>query len=146
MLEGGTRENALPVAAKATVNCRLMPVDQLADVQLTLQSVIGNEVTVTPLEDQGSGPALPAEGKLPDAIRAVAKKLFGAKVTVTPGVGLGATDSRFLRKAGILSYGIGVLPKPEELIRAPHGPDEGFPAGSLAVGVKWLDALVRQLQ
>jgi hypothetical protein len=38
-----------------------------------------------------------------------------------------------------------VLPKPEELIRGPHGPDEGVPASSLATGVRWLGALVREL-
>jgi hypothetical protein len=45
-----------------------------------------------------------------------------------------------------LSYGVGVMPKPEELVRGPHGPDEGAPAASLKTGVEWLGALVRELQ
>jgi hypothetical protein len=46
----------------------------------------------------------------------------------------------------VLSYGIGLLAKPEELIRQPHGPDEGVPVGSIATGVKWLSALIQELQ
>jgi carboxypeptidase PM20D1 len=146
LLSGGTRENALPVEAKAVVNCRVMPVDKLADVQKQLQSVVGPEVAVKPTEDMGWGPEIAVEGVVPRAIRAVAKKRFGDGVVVTAQVGLGATDSRFLRKAGVLSYGVGVMPKPEELTRGPHGPDEGAPAASLAEGVVWLGALVRELQ
>ena len=147
LISGGTRENALPVEAKATVNCRVMPSDKLADVQRTLETVIGDAtVTVKPIEDMGWGPEIAVDGVVPSAIRKVAREQFGDQVTVTPSVGTGATDSRFLRRLGVLSYGIGVLPKPEELKRAPHGPDEGVPAGSLATGVRWLSALVSALQ
>jgi acetylornithine deacetylase/succinyl-diaminopimelate desuccinylase-like protein len=83
---------------------------------------------------------------MPAAIRRTARAQFGDGVIVTPSVGLGASDSRFLRNAGVLSYGIGVLPKPEESVRAPHGPDEGVPANSIAAGVRWLGALVGELQ
>jgi acetylornithine deacetylase/succinyl-diaminopimelate desuccinylase-like protein len=147
LISGGTRENALPVEAKATVNCRVMPNDKLADVQHTLESVIADAtVAVKPIEDMGWGPEIAVDGVVPSAIRKVAHELFGDKVVVTPSVGTGATDSRFLRRVGVQSYGIGVLPKPEELRRAPHGPDEGIPAASLAVGVRWLSALVSALQ
>jgi acetylornithine deacetylase/succinyl-diaminopimelate desuccinylase-like protein len=147
LISGGTRENALPVEAKATVNCRVMPVDKLADVQRALETAIGDaSVAVKPIVDMGWGPEISVDGVVPQAIRKAARELWGDKVTVTPSVGTGATDSRFLRRVGVQSYGIGVLPKPEELKRAPHGPDEGVPAASLAVGVRWLSALVTALQ
>jgi len=146
MMSGGTRENALPVEAKAVINCRVMPVDKLPEVQKTLETVIGDKnVVVKPTEDMGWGPEIAVEGPVPQAIHKIAKKLFGAEVVVTASVGLGATDSRFLRAAGVKSYGIGVLPKPEELTRGPHGPDEGVPQSSLGAGVKWLGGLVREL-
>jgi acetylornithine deacetylase/succinyl-diaminopimelate desuccinylase-like protein len=146
-IHGGTRENALPVEARAIVNCRVMPVDKLEDVQKQIENVLGDsKITVKPTEDNGWGPEIPVDGVVPKAIHKVAKKLFGDKVVVTATVGLGASDSRFLRKAGVLSYGIGVMPRPEELIRGPHGPDEGAPAASLQTGVEWLGALVRELQ
>jgi acetylornithine deacetylase/succinyl-diaminopimelate desuccinylase-like protein len=147
LVNGGTRVNALPVETKANVNCRIMPVDKKEDVLKTLQAVVGDpKVEVKQLEDEGSGPEIAIDGVVPRAIHKIAKQLYGDKVVVSASVGLGASDSRFLRAAGILSYGIGVLAKPEELIRAPHGPDEGAPAASVASGVKWLGALVRELQ
>jgi acetylornithine deacetylase/succinyl-diaminopimelate desuccinylase-like protein len=147
MLSGGTRENALPAEAKAVVNCRVMPVDKLPDVQKQLEAVLADkQISVKAMEDQGWGPEISVDGVVPKAIHAVAKRMFGPEVVVTATVGLGASDSRFLRKAGVQAYGIGVLGKPEELTRGPHGPDEGFPAPSLASGVEWLEALVRELQ
>jgi acetylornithine deacetylase/succinyl-diaminopimelate desuccinylase-like protein len=146
-MSGGTRENALPVEARALVNCRVMPVDKLGDVGKAIEAAIADpRVTVKTMEDNGWGPEIAVEGMVPKAIHTVAKKLFGDKVVVTATVGLGATDSRFLRKAGILSYGVGVLAKPEELTRGPHGPDEGAPSASLQKGVEWLGTLVRELQ
>ena len=145
LLQGGTRDNALPVEARATVNCRMMPSDKAADVQRSLADAIADpKIELHPIGDMGQGPELPVDGIVPSAVRKVARALFG-EVTVTTAVGTGATDSRFLRKIGIQSYGIGLLAKPEELIRAPHGPDEGVPASSVPLGVRWLSALVHEL-
>jgi acetylornithine deacetylase/succinyl-diaminopimelate desuccinylase-like protein len=144
MLGGGTRENALPVEARATVNCRVMPVDKLADVERALKE-LDPRISIKPIEEMGWGPEISVDGVVPSAIRKVARAQFGDGVVVSANVGTGATDSRFLRRAGILSYGVGVLPKPEELIRTPHGPDEGVPSSSVATGVGWLRALVHEL-
>ncbi|HEY7957393.1 MAG TPA: M20/M25/M40 family metallo-hydrolase [Polyangia bacterium] len=146
MLSGGTRENALPVLARATLNCRLMPGDRTADVERALIQAIGDpKIAVKRLEDNGAGPEIPVGGPVRDALERVSAQLFGKRALVSASVGLGATDSRFLRQLGIHSYGIGVMPKPEELIRSPHGPDEGAPATSVATGVHFLAALVDAL-
>jgi acetylornithine deacetylase/succinyl-diaminopimelate desuccinylase-like protein len=145
MLSGGTRENALPVEARATVNCRIMPVDKTDDIARALTAAINDpKVELKPIADFGAGPELPAEGPVRDAIVKVAQELFGA-VPVSPSVGTGATDSRFLRRAGVKAYGISVTPKPEELTRSAHGPDEGMPAASIQIGYDFLRGLVREL-
>src|SRR5437773_11797658 len=43
LLEAGHAENALPQAARATVNCRILPDQQVADIQRTLNRVISDE-------------------------------------------------------------------------------------------------------
>ena len=147
MLSGGTRENALPVEARAVINCRVMPVDKLPEVERELNAAIGDsKITLKPIIDMGWGPEIAVDGVVPSAIRKVARARFGAGVTVNAGIGFGATDSRFLRRIGVLSYGIGLFPRPEELRRTPHGPDEAIPTASLATGVGWLSALVSELQ
>src|SRR5919199_100663 len=42
-LQGGHAENALPQTARATVNCRLLPEDNAADVEKTLVRVLADE-------------------------------------------------------------------------------------------------------
>lgn len=146
LLEGGTRENALPVEARATVNCRVMPGETVASVEAALAHAIADpKVELKRLADNGAGPEIPVSGPVRDALDRVSARLFGKAAVVSPSVGLGATDSRYLRELGIHSYGIGVMAKPEELIRAPHGPDEGAPAASVATGVRFLAALVDAL-
>src|SRR5205814_7128104 len=58
MLEGGHAPNALPQLAKANVNCRILPGHPVADVQATLQKLVGEGVAVergyTPNESQPS--------------------------------------------------------------------------------------------
>jgi acetylornithine deacetylase/succinyl-diaminopimelate desuccinylase-like protein len=146
LVQGGTRENALPVEAKANVNCRILPVDPVADVEKQLATLLGDPaLEVRALKEFGAGPELPIDGPIRAALRKVADEQFGKQVVVAAGVGLGATDSRFLRKAGIQSYGVGLMAKPEEQIRNPHGPDEGVPVASVAMGEKFLRALVREI-
>ena len=146
LVQGGTRENALPVEAKANVNCRILPVESVADVAKQLTAVLADPLLEVHAKTEfGAGPEIPIDGPVRAALRKVADEQFGKTVVVAAGVGLGATDSRFLRKAGIQSYGVGLLPKPEELIRNPHGPDEAVPVASVAMGEKFLRALVREL-
>ncbi len=145
LASGGTRDNALPMEARATINCRVMPGDRLTDVQRQLANVVGDsKVDVKVVGDLGEGPEAPVEGITPAAIRAAAQKLFGA-VPVIPTVGAGASDSRFLRQIGIAAYGIGVVAKPEEQQHGAHGPDEGAPVEGFEIGTRWLRAIVDDL-
>jgi acetylornithine deacetylase/succinyl-diaminopimelate desuccinylase-like protein len=146
LLSGGTRDNALPVEARATVNCRILPVDKIAQVQDTLKQLAAGLADVQLVPDVGVGPEVPVRGPLRDAVERAAHAIFGADVAIAARVGLGASDSRFLRQVGIQSYGLGLLAKPEELTRNAHGPDEAAPAASFPLGVRFLRAVVAELQ
>jgi acetylornithine deacetylase/succinyl-diaminopimelate desuccinylase-like protein len=145
LLAGGTRDNALPVEARATVNCRILPVDQIAWVQQQLKALVSGLAEVELVPDVGAGPEVPVRGPVRDAVEKAVRLVFG-EVPVVARVGLGASDSRFLRQLGIQSYGVGLLAKPEELTRGAHGPDEGAPASSFPRGVRFLRALVAELE
>jgi acetylornithine deacetylase/succinyl-diaminopimelate desuccinylase-like protein len=62
-----------------------------------------------------------------------------------PSLSLGASDSRYLRTAGIAAYGINAIPRSEEDSRRAHGIDERIPAASLRPGVEFLHQLVLEL-
>jgi acetylornithine deacetylase/succinyl-diaminopimelate desuccinylase-like protein len=96
--------------------------------------------------DVGVGPEVPVRGPVRDAVERAARAVFGRDIQVAARVGLGASDSRFLRQVGIQSYGVGLLAKPEELTRTAHGPDEAAPAASFPLGVRFLRAIVQELE
>ncbi len=146
LLSGGTRENALPVEARATVNCRLVPVDSIDLVKKQLEDAIGDpRVAVAIVPDVGAGPEVPVEGPVKEAVTKVARALYGAEVTVAASLGTGASDSRFLRARGMGAYGLGLLPVTPADAHRPHGPDERAPVSSLPLGVKLLSGVVRAL-
>jgi acetylornithine deacetylase/succinyl-diaminopimelate desuccinylase-like protein len=145
MMNGGTRDNALPVEAKATVNCRIMPVDTIEQVRDTLKKLAAGLADVEIVQDFGIGPEVPNAGVVREAVEKATRAVYGPDVPVIGRLGLGASDSRFLRKAGILSYGIGVLAKPDELTRNAHGPDEAAPVTSFPLGMSFLREIVKGL-
>ena len=127
------------------VNCRIMPSETIAQVRETLARLAGGLAEVAVVEDFGVGPEVPNAGPVRAAVEKATRQVFGADVPVIGRLGLGASDSRFLRKVGVQSYGIGVMAKPDELTRNAHGPDEAAPASSFPLGVAFLRAIVREL-
>jgi acetylornithine deacetylase/succinyl-diaminopimelate desuccinylase-like protein len=144
-LQGGTRDNALPVEARANVNCRLQPVDTIDEVQRLLAQAAGSDAEVRLLPDLGVGPEVPVEGPVRAAVARATEKVYGPGVLLTAGLGTGASDSRFLRQRGVLAYGLGLLPVSPSDARRAHGPDERAPTGSLAMGRAFLREVVRLL-
>ncbi len=145
MTTGGTRDNALPVEARATVNCRIMPVDSVEYVQGTLRKLVAGLADVEIVPDVGVGPEVPNGGPVRQAVEKATRAVYGPGVTVVARMGLGASDSRFLRRVGILAYGLGVMAKPDELTRNAHGPDEAAPASSFPLGYAFLRHVVKEL-
>jgi acetylornithine deacetylase/succinyl-diaminopimelate desuccinylase-like protein len=69
--------------------------------------------------------------------------MFG-DIPVIPVMSTGATDGRFLRAAGIPTYGVsGIFSLPGE--SNAHGRDEKLRTKSFYDGLAFLDALVRRL-
>ena len=72
----------------------------------------------------------------------VTREMFG--VPVVPFMSTGATDGRFLRSAGIPTYGVsGLFGDPND-VRA-HGRDERMLVKSFYEGLEFLDRLVRRM-
>jgi len=132
MLEGGHAENALPQSAKATVNCRIMPLQAVADVERTLKRVLRDgQISITPLErlDLVESPPSPLRPDVVDAARASTMAMWPG-VPVVPTISQGATDGTHLRRAGIPTYGISGIAEDYDDIRW-HGKDERISATAL---------------
>jgi acetylornithine deacetylase/succinyl-diaminopimelate desuccinylase-like protein len=148
MLKGSPQDNVLPTSAEATVNCRILPGESIANVHAQLDKVIGDaNVTVSETEPFGDGPPSPFEGEVVDAVKKVAAEKLPS-TPVVPGMSTGGTDSRWLRKIGVLAYG--VSPNMSSRTegkngRIAHGPDERKPIKLLQPGADFFRAIVREL-
>jgi acetylornithine deacetylase/succinyl-diaminopimelate desuccinylase-like protein len=145
LLSGGTRLNALPAEARASVNCRILPDETPEQVQATLARVLADpKIEITPTDEFAFGTPSPLEGPAPAAIAAVAGQLWPG-IPVVPFMSRGATDSRFLRAAGIPAYGIDPIPMTDADARRAHGVDERIRADGLRTGIEFLHRLVLEL-
>jgi len=143
-LEGGHAPNALPQLAAANVNCRILPDDSLAHVQKVLQSVVADEqVTITVAQDGGRAPASPLRPDVMKAFSHTTDTMWPGVITV-PTMATGASDGKYLRAAGIPTYGVQGFFLDRDDVRA-HGRDERMPVRSFYEGQTFLYELVKTL-
>ena len=146
MLAAGHAENALPQSARATVNCRILPGQAPADVQQTLRRAIADDaISLTPLSplDAVGSPASPLDPEVMRAMRATTEALWPG-VPAVPFMLQGATDGKYLRRAGIPTYGLSGIADDNDDIRA-HGKDERISATALYEGREFMYRLTKAL-
>lgn len=123
MMTAGHAENALPQTASATVNCRLLPVDNALDVQKTLRQVLADPaIAITEMAPAKLGNYKPLNTQLMAVVTAATNK-FWPGLPVIPLMTTGASDGVYTNVAGIPTYGVDGLFGDEDDVRA-HGRDE----------------------
>lgn len=144
LLHGGHADNALPQTATANINCRVFPNVPIDSVRATLIRVLADTgITVSPAEKLAPTSPSPLTAELMDPIRTLTDRMFG-KIPVIPFMSTGATDGRYLRAAGIPTYGVsGLFTEPSD-VRA-HGKDERVLQKSLYDSQEFLYELVKML-
>jgi acetylornithine deacetylase/succinyl-diaminopimelate desuccinylase-like protein len=144
MLEGGHAINALPQLAAATVNCRVLPEDAPEYVLSTLQKVVADDqVSVKQLSEFTKAAASPMRPDLLKAVSDITTRTWPGVPTV-PIMVMGATDGRYLRAAGIPTYGVQGFFMDRDDIRF-HGRDERLGVESFYEGQAFLYELVKRL-
>jgi acetylornithine deacetylase/succinyl-diaminopimelate desuccinylase-like protein len=153
MLSGGHAPNALPQKARANVNCRIFPGDDPEEVRRTLEKVAADakvKVTVVP-EKTADGKlipivAVPPSPLLPEVTAALEKTLatMWPGLPVVPSMSTGATDGKYLRIAGMPTYGIACMFFDMEDQRA-HGKDERVGVEDFYDGVEFTYRFVKTL-
>jgi acetylornithine deacetylase/succinyl-diaminopimelate desuccinylase-like protein len=143
-LEAGHAENALPQTARATVNCRILPDQPVEDVARTLARVLGDDkIKILPKGTGVLSPPSPIDPEVMRHVEALAAEMFPG-VPVIPTMSSGATDSRFLRNAGIPSYGVsGLFADPAN--SGVHGLNEQVRVQDLYASKDYLYHLIKRL-
>jgi acetylornithine deacetylase/succinyl-diaminopimelate desuccinylase-like protein len=141
-LEGGHADNALPQMARATVNCRILPQENAAEVEATLKRVIADEqISIAPVAVSKPSPPSPLRPEIMLPIERLTREMW-PNVPVVPIMGTGATDSLFFRQAGIPVYGVsGIFDDIDD--NRTHGRDERIAIKSLFDGQEFLYRLTK---
>jgi acetylornithine deacetylase/succinyl-diaminopimelate desuccinylase-like protein len=132
MLSGGHAPNALPQTARANVNCRILPGEDPNKIKDTLVKVVDDpQIKVTFVEQRDADgnlitpelvPPSPLHPDLMKAVETAATAIWGP-LPIMPVMDTGASDGRYLRMAGIPTYGVaGVFLDIDN--RRAHGQDE----------------------
>lgn len=141
-LDAGHANNALPQRARANVNCRILPDESAAEVQRTLERVIGNpKVSVTPVDQAKDSPPSPLTPDLMKQIERVTAEMWPG-VPVIPTMSTGATDGLYFRNAGIPVYGVSGLFYGDS---GAHGMNERVSAQAFYEGLEFMYRLVKSL-
>ena len=144
MLEGGHAQNALPQLAAANINCRVLPEDDIEYVQATLNKVFAdNQVGIKLAGDFEKGPASPLRPDILKAVSRITDTMWPGVVTV-PMMVTGGTDGKYLRSAGIPTYGVQGFFMDRNDVRA-HGRDERMGVQAFYEGQTFLYQLVKDL-
>jgi acetylornithine deacetylase/succinyl-diaminopimelate desuccinylase-like protein len=147
VLDGGTKVNMIPDSAQGDIDIRLLPGQELADLDDHLRKVLGPELfedlELEPVLDMAANSS-PARGLLWDAIGDAAEIHLGTRrlaPTLTPVT----TDARFFRERGIPAYGVGLFDDATsfpEMLAMFHGVDERVSANSVASTTRFLASVV----
>jgi len=123
MMAAGHAENALPQAARVTVNCRILPGEPAAEVATTLRRLAGDDrIALRTVYVPIPSPPSPLTPAIMGPLERLVAEQF-PNVPIVPVMEAGATDGLFLRNAGIPTYGVSAVFEEQNDVRA-HGRDE----------------------
>jgi acetylornithine deacetylase/succinyl-diaminopimelate desuccinylase-like protein len=143
-LEGGHANNALPQTAAANVNCRMLPNDSLQQVQETLKRVLADDrIAISVVGEAIPAPASPINPAIMKKLEELSTKLYGG-LPVVPVMDAGASDSKYLRIAGIPTYGVPGMFTDVDDDRA-HGKDERLRVKDFYDGVDFYYEFIKSL-
>jgi len=141
---GGHAENALPQRAEAMLQCRILPGESLDGVREQIAARIADPDLQIGVQTPGKpSPESPLTPRIVTAVERVTRSIW-PDVIVLPSMSPGATDSLYLRGAGIPSYGVDGMFDDLDDGRA-HGRDERIGVSVFADEVKFTGALMREV-
>ena len=143
MAHAGHAPNALPQVARATINCRALPDENLDFVASELARIAGPKVKLKRVRQDDPAPGSPMNPAVMGSIERISAQMW-PNVPVVPTMGVSTTDSRRFRAAGIPMYGVsGLFVDPNDT--GVHGLDEHIGVQQLHDGREFLYRLVKAL-
>ncbi len=137
IVEGGYKGNVIPEKCEATIDCRILPGTNHEEFINRLKKITGvDDIRQEFPEMIPYATESTTDCEFFKVIEEVIKD-YDPQATVVPFLFPAATDSRFLRSKGMISYGFHPMTsarEPEEYLTTPHGIDERVPLDALHFG------------
>ena len=144
ILRGGNKINVIPSESTASLDCRLIPGSSKEDFLKEVKKRLGDEVEVEVVSESHSLPPSPLDTDLFRAIQRLAAK-NDPGCPVVPLLLSGATDSRFLREKGVITYDFCPFRLTETELKTEHGNDERIALENLRFGMKVLVDILKEV-
>jgi acetylornithine deacetylase/succinyl-diaminopimelate desuccinylase-like protein len=144
ILQGGSKINVIPSESTASLDCRLIPGSSKEDFLKEVKKRLGDEIEVKVVSESRSLPPSPLDTDLFQAIQRFAAE-NDPGCPVVPVLLSGATDSRFLREKGVITYDFCPFRLTETDLRTEHGNDERIALENLRFGMKMLVEIIKEV-
>jgi len=144
-IRGGTKTNIVPDYCEADIDIRILPGQDCDYVEKELRMIISKDIEIEFTECKA-----PTFSSADDSFYRLMEKttldLTGKDTICLPVISSGSTDSKYLRGAGIPSYGIGLMaPGFDQGARSTiHGRNERTDVASLRLKTDFLKELARR--
>ena len=143
----GVKLNVIPDSAEIDIDIRTMAGDDGEAVRNMLHDAIGDLWSEVEIVAEGANPATdsPLRSPLWDTLTEVSKKLIPGAETV-PFLVWGATDARYFRRKGVVSYGYGLMSERipfGEFIKMFHANNEHIDQESLRLSTELFEQTAR---
>ncbi|MBI2836822.1 MAG: M20 family peptidase [Acidobacteria bacterium] len=144
MFEAGSKENVLPLKARAVVNFRILPGDTIASVMDHVRKTVRDDRVRIAAVGAGSEPSPIAPVDSPDfqTLARTIREVYPGTI-VAPDLAVGATDSRHYMSLTDDVYGFAPCTLASEDLRRFHGTDERISVQAFARAVQFYVHLIR---
>jgi acetylornithine deacetylase/succinyl-diaminopimelate desuccinylase-like protein len=144
ILQGGSKANVIPSDSTATLDCRLIPGTDKKKLLKEIERKLGEDIEVEVITESDSLPPSPLNTELYLAIEKAASD-NDPGCPVVPFLLPGATDSRFLRERGIITYDFCPFRSTEKELLRVHGNNERIDPENLRFGTKLLVEIIKEV-
>jgi acetylornithine deacetylase/succinyl-diaminopimelate desuccinylase-like protein len=144
ILRGGSKINVIPSESTASLDCRLIPGSSKEDFLKEIKRRLGDDIEVEVVSESRSLPPSPLDTDLFQAIQRFAAR-NDPNCPVVPVLLSGATDSRFLREKGVMTYDFCPFRLTENDLKTEHGNDERIALENLGFGMKMLVEILKEI-
>lgn len=144
ILQGGNKVNVIPSESMATLDCRLIPGSSKENFLKEIKNRLGDEIDIEVISES---PSLPLSSLDTDLLRAIQKFAAGndPDCPVVPLLLSGATDGRFLREKGIITYDFCPFRLTEKELLKVHANNERIALENLRFGMRMMFEILKEV-